>query len=149
MSKNNKFELIFNALGDAVFIHDLEGHFLEVNQTAADQLGYSKKELCRMSPQDIDDPEFAAQVEDRLKILQEKGEVTFETAHQTKQGKRIPIELNSKLIEYEGQPAVLSIARDITERKERERDLEKMNDLLVNREIKMAELKEELADFKK
>jgi len=145
---DEKFESVFNNLADAVFIHDLQGHFLEVNQTAADRLGYSREELLQMRPQDIDDVESAEKVAARMKEMQEKGQITFETVHISKDATKIPSELNSKVIQYLGKPAVLTVARDITERKKDEKVLEEINQKLVDRELKMIELKKEIASLK-
>jgi len=131
-----KFKDLFDYAGDAIFIHDLEGHFLEVNHTACQQLGYTKEELLLMTPTDIDLPEYAALVPERMEELQKKGSLFFETAHLTKDGRKIPMELSSRIIEYEGTPAVLSIGRDVTERKKAEENLqkseEKYKDLVEN-----------------
>ncbi|MGM0368506.1 MAG: diguanylate cyclase domain-containing protein [Actinomycetota bacterium] len=121
-----KFKTLFNNINDAVFIHDLEGNFLEVNEVACSRLGYSRDEFFEMSPREIDSPEYSTLVEERIKELKEKGAVFFETEHVTKSGKKIPVELNSKVIDYEGQKAILSVARDITERKQAEKKIEEL-----------------------
>jgi len=119
-NSEEKFKAIFNSASDAIFIHDLEGHFLEVNQVACDRLGYTREELLQMTPMDIDTQQYAELVSDRIKQLHELGHVFFETAHVRRDGLIIPTELSSKVIEYQENPAVLSIARDITERKQME-----------------------------
>jgi len=106
------YEYIFNESSDTIFIHDLQGKFLEVNQTACKKLGYTKQELLKMGPARIDSPKFAKFVPKRIKELKEKGHLIFESAHVTKSGREIPVEISSKIINYNGQPAILSIARD-------------------------------------
>ena len=55
----------------------------------------------------------------------------FETVHTTKTGKRIPVEISSSLVTYKGKRAILSIARDITKRKQAEKKLDMvMNDMV-------------------
>ncbi len=120
-----KFRTIFENASDAIFIHDLEGHFLEVNRVVCERLGYSREELLQMTPMDIDSPEYAALVPQRIKELCKRGHIFFETAHVRRDGTTIPIELSSRIIEYAEKPAVLSIARDITERKQVEEILKK------------------------
>ncbi|MCJ7652317.1 MAG: PAS domain S-box protein, partial [Actinobacteria bacterium] len=112
-----KFRAIFDSASDAIFINDLEGHFLEVNQAAVEETGYSREELLSLATADIDSPEYAETVPPRIKELREKGAAVFENAHVTKDGRVIPIEASSKLIEFQGQECILTIARDITERK--------------------------------
>lgn len=111
---------IFNSANDAMFIHDLQGNFLEVNDTACDRLGYTKEEFLKMTAMKIDSSEYASLVMKRIEELREKGSTFFETAHVAKDGSVIPIELSSRVVEYQGKPAILSIARDITERKRAE-----------------------------
>ncbi|MDZ7611749.1 MAG: PAS domain S-box protein [Candidatus Moranbacteria bacterium] len=113
-----KFQLIFDSVGDALFILDLNGNFLEVNKAACQRLGYTKDELLSMGAKDIDAPEHAAQLKDKIQELQEKGEAIMETAHLTKKGKRIPIELSNKIIEYNDKVAILSVARDVSSGRE-------------------------------
>ncbi len=115
-ASEHKFRTLFNSAGDAIFIHDMEGHFLEVNEAACQRLGYSREELLQMSPQDIGLPEHAEQFSERTEALQKDGRACFESAHVHQDGHVISVEINSRLIEYQGQLAVLSIARDITER---------------------------------
>ncbi|MGD2247304.1 MAG: PAS domain S-box protein [Candidatus Methanofastidiosia archaeon] len=121
-----KFRDLFENVSDAIFIHDTTGHFLEVNKTACERLHYTREELLHMTPEDIDSAEYAVQVQSRITELLEKGHLFFETVHVTKEGEEIPIELSSKIIEYEGEKAVLSVARDISERKKAEEELRRI-----------------------
>ena len=52
-----KFRTLFNNASDAIFIHDLEGRFFEVNQAACERLGYTREELLQMMPNQIDPPD--------------------------------------------------------------------------------------------
>ena len=80
----------------------------------------TKEEFLKMSAMNIDSSEYAALVMKRIEELREKGPKFFETAHIAKNGTVFPIELSSRVIEYQGKPAILSIARDIKERKQAE-----------------------------
>ncbi|MCF7814408.1 MAG: PAS domain S-box protein [Candidatus Cloacimonetes bacterium] len=120
-----KFRYLFNNTGDAIFIHDLKGKMLEVNDIACTRLGYSKSELMKMTPSDIDAEEFSALVEKRIKFLKEKGKHIFESAHRSKDGKVIPVEINSQVFQYGEKAAIISTARDITTRKRNEELIKK------------------------
>jgi PAS domain S-box-containing protein len=119
-----RYRTLFDSASDAIFIHDMQGRFLEVNQVACERLGYSRKELLQMTPMDIDSQEYAALVPQRIEELRQRGHVFLETAHVRRDGTIIPTELSSRIIEYAGEPAVLSIARDITARKQVEKALQ-------------------------
>jgi len=110
-------ESMFDNINDAIFVHNLAGKFLFVNKTTCERLGYTKEELLKMGPQKIDSPKFAKMIPARIEELKKNGQAIFETAHITKKGQEIPIEINSKVIDYLGQKAILSVARDITHRK--------------------------------
>jgi len=112
-----KFRTLFDSANDGVFIHNLEGRFLEVNEIACRRLGYTREELLRLTPRDIDSPEYAEQVADRIGQIVRDGQAIFETAQRTKDGRVIPIEASSRIVDFGGKPAVLTIARDITDRK--------------------------------
>jgi PAS domain S-box-containing protein len=118
-----RYRILFESAGDAIFIHDLKGRFLEMNQRTCDCLGYSREELPQMTSMEINKPEYAAQAPEQIKELQQRGHIIFETAYVRRDGATIPIEASSRIINYAGEPAALTIARDISERKRLEAQL--------------------------
>jgi PAS domain S-box-containing protein len=114
----SRYRTLFENASDAIFIYDLNGRFLEVNRVACQRLGLSLEELRQMTPADIESSEYAARLPMRIDELQRYGHHLFETVHVRQDGTTIPAELSSRLIEYDGELAVLSIARDLTERKQ-------------------------------
>jgi PAS domain S-box-containing protein len=132
----SRYRTLFNSAGDAIFILDpATGRFIDVNQVACERLGYSRKELLQVAPIDIDSPEYAPLVQERIEMLRQRGHLFFETVHVRRDGTFIPTEINSRLITYSGKPAVLSIARDITDRREAEKELrhsyQELHEMLV------------------
>ncbi len=119
------FRTLFDHAGDAVFIHNLTGRFLEVNHVVCDSLGYTREELLSMTPADIVAPELTGEVTRHLVHLQRDAHLFIETVLMRKDGTRLPVEVNSRLFEYAGGQAVLGIARDITERKRGEEALKR------------------------
>ncbi|MFO8049493.1 MAG: PAS domain S-box protein [Desulfosudaceae bacterium] len=123
-----KFRAIFHGSNDAAFIHSLYGQFLEVNQVACNRLGYSREELLLMTPMDLDVDEFASIGRQRTKDVDQHGSLVFESVHRCKDGSTIAVEISSRKIDYEGKNCILSIARDITERKQAEAVLKENKD---------------------
>ena len=118
-----KYKSIINAMKDMVWVIDFEGTFVDVNDTAVEVLGYSREELLSMGAYDIDVSMSKEEIMNFIKLLPEAETQLFETSHLTKNGKEIPVEICSTLVTYNGKQAILSIARDITERKKAEEAL--------------------------
>jgi PAS domain S-box-containing protein len=116
-------EALFNGIDDAVFVHDLEGHILDANPAACRRLGYTREEMLRLTIRDVDDPEFAVDFGQRLQEQLQKGHLSCEGRHITKDGRIIPVDINTSVIEIEGKLAVLAVMRDITGRKTAEQRL--------------------------
>jgi signal transduction histidine kinase len=70
-----------------------------------------------MAPSDIEAPQYAAKVPERIDELRRTHFSLSETAYVHKDGTVIPIELSSRIIEFKGRSVILSIARDISDRK--------------------------------
>ncbi len=120
-----KFKALFEGSADAMFIHELSGACLEVNDTACERLGYMREEIMGMRPRDLDAPEYRNFIPLYAERLMEKGSAVLETVQLTKQGFPIPTEINGKIIDYNGGKAILSVARDVTERRQAEEALKR------------------------
>ncbi|MBT4526820.1 MAG: PAS domain S-box protein [Deltaproteobacteria bacterium] len=123
-----KFRYLFESINDSLFVHlltedDLPGRFIEVNDMACKKLGYSRQELLQLTPHDISVPENGINPHEIRDKLLTHTSTLFETMHLTKEGQRIPVESHIRLFDYDGQRTVLSIARDITDRKQVEKEL--------------------------
>ena len=121
----NRYRTLFNAASDAIFFNDLEGRLLEVNDEAGRLLGYTQEELLHLTGRDITSPEYFARRSDVLEQLRGTDHLVFETELVTRDGRIIPTECSSRLIEFLDRPAVLSIVRDISKRKAAEEALVK------------------------
>ena len=115
-----KHRLLFESAGDAIFIHDEAGRMLAVNPSACERLGYTHAELMAMMVSQVDSPADAPHAPERIARLMEQGQLTFETAHQRKDGSSVLTEVGARRITWDGQPAMMSICRDLTERKQAE-----------------------------
>ncbi len=120
-----RIEELLDGVNDPILVHDLEGNFIMVNEAAVDRYGYSREEFMDMKPYALDYEKNETLIKRRLEKINRKGYLTFEEEHETKDGRKIPVEINSRLIDFKGDKAVVSVARDITERKEREEDIKK------------------------
>jgi len=133
----DKYEVIFNSVEDAIFLHGLDDkgtaeNFIEVNEKAVERYGYTREELLNMSPAEIDAPEILSDIPEKVGTVIAEGSATFESLHISKDGKKVPVDVRARLLDYEGKKTVISIARDITERVESEKMIVEQNEFLKN-----------------
>ncbi len=121
---------IIDNINDAIFIHDFNGNILDVNAVACKRLGYSKEELLVMKPSDFDNEISRKEFKQNIKKLKDGGNLRAYVTHIDKNGKKIPSEIQASVIDYKGIKAIISVARDITERIESENELKESKKML-------------------
>ena len=99
---------------------DPQSILIDFNRTAHERLGYIRNEMLSMKINELDPPEFASRVPARLAQIQEHGQAVFESAHVKKDGSKMPVGVNSRILDYKGMRVYFSVIRDITERKKAE-----------------------------
>jgi PAS domain S-box-containing protein len=111
-----RFRALINQAADPIFVHDLNGRFVDVNQQACTALGYDRESLLDMSFPDIDTryegQGFAAAMTELFK----RRHMTHQSKLLKRDGSRLPVEMRLGLIELREAKAVLVLARDITNR---------------------------------
>ena len=117
ISSEKKFRFLFDYSSDEIFLADLEGRFIEVNKRACETLGYSRDEMLNMRFTDIKTPRYRDHVAQNIKTLVAEGRLTYETEHLTRDGKLVPAEMNSRIITYDNRKVIMSVSRNIAERK--------------------------------
>ena len=126
-----RYRMLFNNMADAIFIIDLEGNFLSVNAQACRQYGYTREAFQKLHLSEIDTAEDAVNIPRRMAMLEREGTATFEAMNQDSSGRILPVEIHVTRILFDGRPAILGIARDITKRKEDEAALRESHHRLV------------------
>jgi diguanylate cyclase (GGDEF)-like protein/PAS domain S-box-containing protein len=117
-----KFRILFEQSNDAIFIHDDQGHMLDVNPRAMDMLGYSREEMLALPTTDYHPPEVVKDAIVAFNKLVKTGHVRFDSKFRKKDGSVIDVEISVRLIET-GSAVFQALARDITERKRAEQAL--------------------------
>ncbi len=130
ISKLNLFRALIDHSSDGIEVIDpATMHFLDVNETECHNLGYARDEMLAMTVADID-PLVTAELEKMIAAqMGESRNARFESMYLRKDGSMFPVEINAKLIELD-KPYILSIVRDITERKQAEDALRTAHNLL-------------------
>lgn len=113
-ANEKRYRLIVENITDALFIHDLSGKILDINEKAYQMLGYSRGELVGIDLFEVDTRAETFAKKMQVKTLVDEGDGLFESEGITKDGRRIPVQVNAKVISREGAGLVQSFVRDIT-----------------------------------
>ncbi|GAB4290786.1 MAG: hypothetical protein Kow0090_04000 [Myxococcota bacterium] len=117
-------ELMFNETLDALFIESLDGRILNVNKAACRMLGYKREELLNLTVSEIVPPKVAKSFPKlRKELIQKKG-AAIESYNVRKNGEVFPVHLAIKVIRSEKEPLLIVSARDISDLKFRQSQLE-------------------------
>ncbi len=108
---------------NSIIVHDAQGQFLYANKKTFEIHGYDEAEFIGLNLGQLDVPQSAALFEQRMRMIETRGEAAFEVDHYRKDGTTVPLEVYVKKVTWGGVPAALSIATDITERKKAEEAL--------------------------
>jgi PAS domain S-box-containing protein len=149
---DHKFKTIFNNINDQIYVSELNGNLIDVNKVVVDDLGYSKEFILKSSPMDIVPSWYVQRASELIKIIERDHKAMYEAAAICKDGTVIPLEINARMINYNGKKTILSVARDITERKKAEKAKE-LNESRLEALIKLNEMTgaslDEIAEFVK
>ncbi len=109
--------MLLDTATDVIWVHDVEGTILYANEAAVTLRGFSLEELLHMNISEIVAPPYAADVKTNTERIMRHGFAVFESSNLTKSGEEIPVEVHARLIEVGGRPAIMSVARDLTDRR--------------------------------
>ncbi len=121
-AREEHFRNLFEHSNDAVFIHDLDGKLIDVNNKACEMLGYDKETLLGIPFMDLQTEEELTSSKEARRIGDEKCAVRFESKLRKVDGVPINVEISSSVVDLK-KGIMQAIVRDITERKKLEEAL--------------------------
>ncbi len=120
--ESHKNEMLLRTAGDSIYIFDLEGNVVQVNDAFCRMLGYTKEELLGMNVAQWNAQWPKEELLARAAALKSSNPA-FETQHRRRDGSTINVEVSASKVEIDGQQLIYNSARDITGRKRAERVL--------------------------
>jgi len=118
-TSNERSRVLFEHDPDAIFLENMGDRIIDANPSACRLLGYTRDELLKMTVQDLQAPDIRGTLGSVIRSESEKyRDLPFEGLNIHKNGTPIPVEIKTVPLPKEG--FVLSIVRDITERKNAE-----------------------------
>lgn len=157
IQSQQSYNAIFEDVNDIVFTLNLKGEFTSANKAVSRVLGYKPEDIVGRSFEFLATPDSKAIIRSNIddKVSGQKQRTLYEAVIKTKDGRFVTLEINSQAQLVNGKPvAIFGIARDVTERKifegqlnEKVKELEEFQSLAVGRELKMTELEKEINDL--
>ena len=118
-----RYRTFVDHVSDAMFLHHADSTVLDVNQQACDSLGLSREELIGKKPLEFDPQVTAEQIEAVRARLDAGESLVLETQHRRRDGSTFPVEIRARPFWVDGQRFSISMAHDITARKQSEEAL--------------------------
>ena len=118
-----RYQLISKYARDIILLMGRDGHIIEANEAAINAYGYTPDELLSKNISDLRAPETLEKMSNQMQLADSDG-LLFETKHKRKDGSTFPVEVSSQGSVIEGGRVLLSIIRNITERKKAENALQ-------------------------
>src|SRR5215217_6652859 len=117
-----RYRELFENANDIIYTHDLRGNFTSLNRSGERITGYSREEAILMNVADVIAPDYLNLAREMIAHkASEKVSTVYEIDIITKDGRRVRLEVSTRLIFTDGKPVgVQGIARDLTERKHSE-----------------------------
>ena len=111
------FRTLVDQSNDAIEVVDPETmRFLDVNEKACSELGYSREELLSMGVFDIDPAVTDSSIKTIMEELRKSGTLVIESIHRRKDGITFAVEISMRRVRLE-RDYIIAIVRDLTERK--------------------------------
>jgi diguanylate cyclase (GGDEF)-like protein/PAS domain S-box-containing protein len=123
------FRSLIDESRESLFIIDASnGRILDVNEGACRNLGYSYGQLTGLRVPDIvsNYGENIPRWSNYIQRVRQAGHLVFESRHYRKDGSALPVEVSTRLVSHHGREYLVSVARDISDRKAREAELERL-----------------------
>ncbi|NLH49530.1 MAG: PAS domain S-box protein [Myxococcales bacterium] len=141
----SRYRMLFESAADAFFIHGVNQPFLAVNETACTLLGFSRQELWVKTMAELGSPECQPDIAHHMQEMELQGQQVFEATLIRADGNPVPVEINNRQIEYQQKTVILSIVRDISQRKKAEEELKRLVNLLVASNDSLEELNAQIS----
>lgn len=135
-ASEERYRVLFEHARDVIFLLDLNGYFVDVNPAGLRVTDYDEVEARRLHLAEVVVPEDVSRLQELMtrSIAGLPAPPTFEAEIRTKAGRRVPVEVNTRVLHRDGKPfGFLGVARDISERRRVEQEMRALNETLERR----------------
>ncbi len=128
-ASEKKYRSLFHYSNDGIYVHDLVGRIIEVNEKALEQSGMTSEEIGSAMITELLAPISPETTGQLFREISRQGFLNYEMIGRRKNGETFPAEVSSSLLDLGGEKVVQSVVRDISERKKLEEELLKVQKL--------------------
>ncbi|MBW6467795.1 MAG: EAL domain-containing protein [Coriobacteriia bacterium] len=139
---------LLDSVHDSVIVTRLDGEILYLNHAAHAMRGYTREEFLELQPFSWIAEESVEHAMENQRLAVESGTTLYEVMNLRKDGRLLPVETRSQLVEFEGGPAIMNVSRDVSARQQAEELMSQMafddpltglpNRRLVSQRLKLA-----------
>ncbi|HEY6286091.1 MAG TPA: PAS domain S-box protein, partial [Ktedonobacteraceae bacterium] len=121
--QDEQYRSVFEATSDGLIIRNMEGTVVQVNPAACKMHGYGYEEYLALSRDTLIHPDYHPQLREIIQTVKAGRTFQGQAVDLRKDGSTFPVEFRSDPFTFLGQPHMLTVLHDITERAESERQL--------------------------
>jgi len=125
-----RLQALFDKTPDSIVVHDESGRVIYVNEQAAQSLGYLQAELVGMQVSDFEVGLSVSELQTHWKAMEVGETIRTDGSHERKDGSQFPVEVRITKLEVDGEPRYLALARDMTEQRDRQQEVETLKERL-------------------
>lgn len=123
----DEYRTLFDYSVDGLTVRNLNGELLLCNKSYEEMLGRTFAELNHQHFTKLCDPQEKSALSEKYREALEGKSILFEFTYEHKDGHHFPVEIRSIVIDYRGEPCVLTAVRDISERREKDQRLRELS----------------------
>jgi PAS domain S-box-containing protein len=119
--KERNYREIFNSSTDAIFVHDLEGNILDVNDSMLAMYGYERTDIPNLNVSELSSQSQGFKSEDAIQFFEKanaNNPQVFDWEARKKDGEFFWVEVSLKKVKIGDIDRILAIVRDINQKKE-------------------------------
>lgn len=156
-NNEEKYRNLFNHFVAGIYLHDMEGNIIDINPNACAQLGYTKDELLSLTVFDLhpDSPDTINLDRDEIvkqwKHWLQGNNYFLEAEHKRKDGSIFPVQVTTGVVSIDNNNYLLAFVQDITELKNSEAEIRKLNmeleQRVKERTVELEAVNKELESF--
>jgi diguanylate cyclase (GGDEF)-like protein/PAS domain S-box-containing protein len=125
-----RFRRVVEQAADSLIVHDPEGGIIDANPQACDSLGYAREELLGMNMADVEVSLPRGSLVGSWRKMAPGVPLVIDGIHRRKDGTTFPVDVRVGLFKSGERPLLLTLARDVTERRRAEQALKESEKLL-------------------